>query len=274
MHDSKASCEPCSETESLLARSLVVFAEYDEARLRAYRPVGAPERIGVERWGSSTAMRFTEVGYFNRVYGVDASTVTGLASLLDFYSGCDHPIQLVAAPGVDLNDFAVPLQRAGFEPGPAYARVAQELAKASRFEPGHGVRLLERDEFDDETFLDLYLHGFGAAPDRHAAAKRNMRQLFDVDELHFFMATHAGTPAGIGMLYLSGSEAFLCAGATLPEFEQRGCHTALIQHRLMRAAELGAQRAVSWAYDGGSSHRNMAAQGFATIGIDRAWERP
>ena len=271
MEETNARCESISE--SSLARALAVFAEYDAARLRAYRTVGAPERIGFLRLGSSWALRFTEVGYFNRVYGVEASTISELAALDDFYGGIDHPVQLIAAPHVDLGEFAVPLRSAGFEPGPAYARVAHELASI-RFEPDPEVRLLERGEFDDETFLDLYLGGFRAAPERHAAAKRNMRQLFDVDGLHFTLATYAGTPAGIGMLYLSDRQAFLCAGATLPEFEQRGCHTALVQQRLKRAVELGAERAISWAYDGGNSHRNMTAQGFATLGVDRAWERP
>lgn len=49
---------------------------------------------------------------------------------------------------------------------------------------------------------------------------------------HFFIAEVQNTPAGIGVLYINNGIASLAASATLPEFQRKGCHTALIQNEL------------------------------------------
>jgi hypothetical protein len=264
---------PDSAGLSSLQGALEVFAEYDVARLLAYWQRGDPERIAIESFGQSLALRFDEVGYFNRVYHVDEETVARLADVLAFYAGSPHDVHLVGEAGFDGWRHRDALLGLGFRPGPSYARVITELGAVRAERPPAGVEVLSKDELDAEAFLDLYLRGFGADPARVAAAKENMRLLFDVRDLHFWMGLVDGVPAGIGMLYLSGERAFLCAGATLPEYEKRGCHTALIRHRLAAAHALGASVAVSWATAGGASHRNMVAQGLATVAIDRSWER-
>ncbi len=45
----------------------------------------------------------------------------------------------------------------------------------------------------------------------------------------FFIAEIQNTPASIGVLYINKGVASLAASATLPEFQRKGCHTALIQ---------------------------------------------
>ena len=47
----------------------------------------------------------------------------------------------------------------------------------------------------------------------------------------FFIAEVQNIPAGIGVLYINKGVASL-ASATLPEFQRKGCHTALIQNEL------------------------------------------
>ena len=48
----------------------------------------------------------------------------------------------------------------------------------------------------------------------------------------FFIAEVQNIPAGIGVLYINKGVASLAASATLPEFQRKGCHTALIQNEL------------------------------------------
>ncbi len=259
-----------------LEHALEVFAEYDVDRILAYKNAGDPARVAVERFGDSLAIRFSEVGYFNRVYHVDSRTLAHLDKLATFYRLVEQPVQFIAAAGTDLGRHSEILGRYRFAPGPSYARVSMDLSELSttQQELPPGVEILTPAREDRETVLEVYLRGFGADEANIAAAKNNMRRLFELPQLHFWLGLVDGVPAGIGMLYTSRDQAFLCGGTTLPAYVQRGCHTALIRHRLEQARNLGSTRAISWAYENSESHKNMCAQGMATIAVDRAWDRP
>lgn len=259
-----------------LDRALEIFAEYDTARLLAYRHTGDPSRVAIEKIGGSLALRFTEVGYFNRVYHVDSNTLEHMEELAAFYEPVQQPVQLLAAAGTDLAPHTNELEAFRFAPGPSYARVGADLSDlpTETQELPPGVEVVTPGAEDQETILDVYLRGFGAEKANIEAAKINMRRLFNLPNLYFSLGRVDGTPVGLGMLYVSGQQAYLCGGTTLPSHARRGCHTALIRHRLDQARELGATRAVSWAYDKSESQKNMVAQGLSTLTVDRAWDRP
>ncbi len=73
----------------------------------------------------------------------------------------------------------------------------------------------------------------------------------------FFIAEVQNTPAGIGVLYINNGIASLAASATLPEFQRKGCHTALIQKRLETAIESNCHLIVGQAKFGSGSQNNM-----------------
>ena len=86
---------------------------------------------------------------------------------------------------------------------------------------------------------------------------QNNEILYNKPGWHFFIAEFQNTPASIGVLYINNGVASLAASATLPEFQRKGCHTALIQKRIETAIEFNCKLIVGQARFGSSSQNNM-----------------
>ncbi len=258
---------------------LGLFCTYDRLRLERFRLRGDLDRIRIRSIGQAQALRFDEVGYFNRVYHCGLETVSVrpfLDEVEEFYRGTTHPIELVPAAGVDLSDSAIELTARGFQPGPRYARLALDLENHTRSieGPTSGISLRSPMQEDREAVLDIYLRGFGAPEAAFEEARANMHLLFGLEGLEFWIGEVDGVAAGIGMMFTVGADAFLCGGATLPGLRRNGCHRALIQHRIRTAQARGARQVVSWAHSGGESQSNMMDNGLQLAFEDQAWVRP
>ena len=71
------------------------------------------------------------------------------------------------------------------------------------------------------------------------------------------MAIFKGEPAGIGVLFQYDGIGTLAASATVPEFRNKGVHSALISKRLEKARQLNCNLIVGQAAYGSVSQRNM-----------------
>ena len=92
------------------------------------------------------------------------------------------------------------------------------------------IRKLKENEFD--IFADIYVCGFNMPSFTKDSVRQNNEILYNEPGWHFFIAEVQNIPAGIGVLYINKGVASLVASATLPEFQRKGCHTALIQNEL------------------------------------------
>jgi ribosomal protein S18 acetylase RimI-like enzyme len=86
-----------------------------------------------------------------------------------------------------------------------------------------------------------------------------------------YIAEMEGVPTGVGFMCCWGDDAFLDGAATLPEYRQRGCQTALLAHRLREARALGARGAFSRTGEGSLSQRNLERAGFRVIQRMEVW---
>jgi hypothetical protein len=263
------------------ATALWLVAAYDRLRLETYRDRGPRGgSIRVDSIGGATALRFEDVGYFNRIYSADESVADHLAEIEAFYAGIAFHCELVGPAAIDPARSRAGIDRAcsrrGWLPGSCYAWVAAQGRALDRAPPSRPPRFEIRPPecSERELFVSTYLRAFEAAPGRFVAALPNMRHLFDLAELSFLVAFARGEPAGVGVLYRAGAAAVLCGGATLPRFRNQGCHTALIEARIRMALDLGCRSVVSWARAGGQSHANMRRAGLSTVGITSAWRFP
>ncbi|HWC96791.1 MAG TPA: GNAT family N-acetyltransferase [Candidatus Sulfopaludibacter sp.] len=220
------------------------------------------DRIRVASFGSATALRFDDVGYFNRVYSAEPDVVELLPELEEFYRHGNFGCELVGASAAS---------RTGWKPSHRYAWMyAPDIGTLARDTSGvFDIRPVQPSE--QELYLLVYLRAFEAQEDRIPSALRNMRHLFDRPELDFLLAWYDGQPAGIAQLMRCDGAALLCAGAALPEFREMGCHASLLAARIALAADAGCQRLYSWAVAGGQSHANMRKAGLQTAGITQAW---
>jgi hypothetical protein len=258
--------------ESASIAALQLFARYDSLRLQTYQERECHgERIRILRIGSATALRFDDVGYFNRVYAPDQSIAERLAEVEAFYRGCPFGCELLGPSGAPVNPIERACRLRGWIAGGRYAwlHVPTAMAMAPPIADEFTIR---QPEVEERTlFLLTYLQGFEAQPDRFAAALKNMRHLFEIPELLFLMAWKENRPAGVGMMYQVDETAALCAGATLPQHRRQACHAALLRARIQFAIQRGSKEIFSWATDGGQSQANMERAGLRTVGVTSAW---
>ena len=265
---------PRDETpHSDVARTaLQLIACYDSLRLQTYRDrEHHGDRIRVSPIGSASALRFDDVGYFNRVYSPDQSAAERLAEIETFYQGCNFGCELIGPIEGSGDEIGQACRGRGWVPGRRYAWLHAPIPAAVESRAPNGF-MIRRPQLEERTsFLLTYLRGFEAQPDRFDAALKNMRHLFHLNELEFLMASHGDQPAGIGMLYRKGKAALLCAGSTLPEYRLRGCHTALVAARIRLAQEHGCEQIFACTIPRGQSQANMQRAGLRAAGVTSAW---
>jgi GNAT superfamily N-acetyltransferase len=88
-----------------------------------------------------------------------------------------------------------------------------------------------------------------------------------------YLAHIDGKVAGGGTLAIRDGVAGLFGASTLPAYRGRGVQTALLHGRLARAAATGCDLAVSLAWPGSTSQRNIVRQGFNVLYTRVKFER-
>jgi hypothetical protein len=262
----------CSSVSTQLShpalRALQHVAQYDEMRLRTYRDnENHGDKIGIASIGPATALRFDDVGYFNRVYAGVHDVWDSIDEIESFYRGGPWGCELIG-PTDETSGPPVPPR---WSPGNRHAWLHGRVS-ALTLSPGSSEFTIRPPvESERVLFLRTYLRGFEASPTGFTAAVRNMRHLFKQPGLDFMMAWRKDRPAGIGVMYRAGDSALLCGGATLPGMRRRGCHHALVAARLRLARDYGCREVFSWASAEGQSQANMEHAGLRTIGITQGW---
>lgn len=110
--------------------------------------------------------------------------------------------------------------------------------------------------------------GRDSAADVHAreAILQAATLLTAMPEVHVYLATRAGLPAGAASLRLDADGIAQCSGATtLLEHRRRGIQTALLYHRLAVAAASGCDLAVVTTEPGSRSQANAQRHGFHSL---------
>jgi hypothetical protein len=247
------------------ASALQLVAHYDAMRVETYCDrENLGDRARVAPIGSAVALRFDDVGYFNRVYCADHSFLGRLPEIEEFYRrglfGCE-----LVAPG------SFTISRPGWAPANRYAWLCHPDCRLMATDRPTPFNIRPPRPSQQEQYLRAYLRAFEAQQDRIPGALRNMRHLFDRPELDFLMAWHGEMIAGIAMWMRCGDSALLCAGAALPEFREMGCHVALLAARIRRASEAGCRQIYSWAGLGSQSQANLQKAGLAIVGTTTTW---
>lgn len=239
-------------------------------RHRAFRPehgaalievaggvAGWPSKYGPPSMGKAIAI------------ALDAElTAADLDRIEAFYAERDVPAKLSLCPFTHASAFALlaergygvvdhlnVLSRTLVDALPAAAvpveRASDYLAWASLVRRGMGEP--EGDPMRDETIAVV----LGGSP-----------------QMHGFVASVAGGPAGGAGLLVDEGVATLFATSTLPEHRRKGVQASLVAARLAHAKALGCDLAVAMTDVGSDSQRNLERLGFrvgytATVFIER-----
>ena len=153
--------------------------------------------------------------------------------------------------------------------------LGRRLPGAALPSKAEGIELSLCDADDFDAWLDVLTTGF-MAPDTQGVTSHEEFPRQAMEDAIADMATTEGflrwlahresELAGGGSMRLdTDGVAQLCGSATLPAHRRRGVQTALLSHRLARAAEQGCDIAVVTTLPGSKSCENVMKQGFELL---------
>lgn len=264
-------------TRELARRIEQIDLDYTLSRLGGMQAAqGNPLGIMIEKFGEATAFlirAWPDFWYGNRVLGLGPADESRLEDIAKFFGEHNLPCRFEIIPGRMSWSLATRLHRLGFCQG-SFSAALYGLPQPDLLPPTPAVCVGEVEPDELALFLDLYQAGF-ELPEFNSREKNIVREWLERDAAHLklYLATVAGTPAGVAILYVKDNLGLLADAATLPAFRGQGCQTALLQHRIKEAARQGCELLTSFVEFGSASHRNVARAGLSVAYIKAMWWR-
>ncbi|GIX55974.1 N-acetyltransferase [Bacillus paranthracis] len=227
------------------------------SRLEALQAIKEnPMQVQIEQFGSATAFSSKVITgpAFNTIKGI--TNTTQIDEIISYYQSLQIPCRFEITPAQGTAELFQYLSQKGFYQSSFHTALYSTPREDPSLLPSNiSVRKLKENEFD--VFADIYVRGFNMPSFTKDGVRQNNEILHNKPGWHFFIAEVQNIPAGIGVLYINKGVASLAASATLPEFQRKGCHTALIQKRIETAIESNCHLIVGQARFGSSSQNNM-----------------
>ncbi|MES5885013.1 MULTISPECIES: GNAT family N-acetyltransferase [Bacillus cereus group] len=217
---------------------------------------GNPMQVQMKKFGSATTFSSKIIAgpAFNTVKGI--TNADALDAIISYYESLQIPCRFEITPAQGTAELFQYLSQKGFYQSSFHtALYSIPRVDPSLLPANISVRQLKENEF--HILADIYVRGFNMPSFTKDGVRQNNEILYDKPGWHFFIAEVQNTPAGIGVLYINNGIASLAASATLPEFQRKGCHTALIQKRIETAIESNCNLIVGQARFGSGSQNNM-----------------
>ncbi|HDR8024319.1 GNAT family N-acetyltransferase [Bacillus cereus group sp. Bce018] len=227
------------------------------SRLKALQALAEnPMQVQMKKFGSATAFSSKIIAgpAFNTVKGI--TNTDELDEIISYYQSLQIPCRFEITPAQGTAELFQYLSQKGFYQSSFRTALYSIPREDPSLLPANiSVRQLKENEF--HIFADIYVRGFNMPSFTKDGVRQNNEILYNKPGWHFFIAEFQNTPASIGVLYINNGVASLAASATLPEFQRKGCHTALIQKRIETAIEFNCKLIVGQARFGSSSQNNM-----------------
>ncbi|GHO59228.1 N-acetyltransferase [Ktedonobacter robiniae] len=223
---------------------------------------GNPYGVFIRSFGKAHAFlaQRANSAAFNRVHHISKNDLPYLDAILDWYRSYDavcsfEIIPLLTSPSLLWHFAKRGLYQSGFY-NVLYGLPGTETA---RF-PHIDIRAVEPEEKD--LFADVYFTSFGVSKtSANNYVRDSIRTLIDISSNQCFFAFIEKRVAAIAVLSVTQQIGYLGLAATLPSFRGYGCHKALLQVRIEKAASQGCQLVVGQAGVGTISQRNMERLG-------------
>ncbi|MGE6537971.1 GNAT family N-acetyltransferase [Bacillus luti] len=244
---------------TLDAASEIENAEIDmlSSRLEALQEInGNPMQVQMKKFGSATAFSSKVIAgpAFNTVKGI--TNRNQIDEIISYYQSLQIPCRFEITPAQGTAELFQNLSQKSFYQSSFHTALYNTPREDPFLLPSNvSVRQLKENEFD--IFADIYVRGFNMPSFTKDGVRQNNEILYNKPGWHFFIAEIQNTPISIGVLYINKGVASLAASATLPEFQRKGCHTALIQKRIETAIESNCNLIVGQARFGSGSQNNM-----------------
>jgi len=228
--------------------------------------------VTVAQFGRTIAAKAKSGRPSNKVYCFGPDDIPRLADILGFYAKDKLEPTFYLTPVGLTREVAAALTAAGFaqlefEQAILYGPPSSELTSSPRH-----ITIERVTEENLEDYVIALADGFEMPPSWRNAGIEEARRTFSADE-HRYLARIDGEPAAVASLRTREGVASLGGGATVPRFRGKGCHLALVRHRMDVAYMLGSTLVMGGANFGSGSFRNQLRAGLRLAYIECGWRR-
>ncbi|MCJ7842833.1 GNAT family N-acetyltransferase [Lederbergia sp. NSJ-179] len=265
-------------TEELARRIEQSEIELLESRLTGVQSIeGNPMGVEIKKFGDAVAYYVKNIPgpSFNNVKGVSANQLDEIDTILDFYHEREIPANFEITPAhCSVELFKLLSERGYFQRGfrtALCASIADDFILSAEQDTSISIREFEDDEF--AIFGQIYTKGFNMPSSLIDFVAQNNRVLHHNEHWTFYLARVKGEPAGIGVLFEKDGIATLAASATIPEYRNKGVHSALIAKRLQHAQQNHCHMIVGQTAYGSGSLRNMERAGMKIAYTKAIWTK-
>lgn len=235
-------------------------------------PADDPSAPVVARFGSTIASKARAGKPANKVFCFGTEDLALLEEILAFYEIDALEPWFYLSPMRFSRPIGEALAARGFAQQEFQQAILYGASMLRAIPAPSGVTIERVDAGNLDDFVRVTAEGFEWPPEWRAAAMEDMRRKFSPDS-HQFLARVDGVPAGAAGLERRGKWASLVGGAVVPRFRGRGCHLALVRHRLHHAHVLGHPIVKGAADFGSASFRNQLRAGLQLAYLESAWAR-
>jgi GNAT superfamily N-acetyltransferase len=235
---------------------------------------GNPLGIQIKSYGNTVAFlikAWPDFWYGQKVLGLSSADGVFLDEIAQLFRHNGLSCRFEIIPGNLDESLASGLSKLGFVQM-GFSTALYGCPKRSLQALPAGVTIQPVSSSHLDFFIDLYQDCF-EYPRLVENEKTVVRRWIEgaLHKMDCYIASLNNNPAGIGILYSHGKCSLLADAAVLPRYRSSGCHTALIQRRIDRAAERGCELLTSFPAFGSNSHRNLERAGLRIAYTKTMW---
>ena len=265
-------------TKQLAQRIEQNDSDYSLSRLGGMQQAaGNPLRIAINRYGNLNAFlieAWPNFWYGNRVLGLEPSSEIYLDEIIKLFDSHRLSFRFEIMPGNLNSSLASRLHKFGFSQMGFNTAVYGAPSLAIKTSSSGQLKIREVQPNEIDLFLNLYQDGFGLPRFNHKEREAVLSWLNRAKSNLYLCIAHIDElPAGVSVLYIENGTGLLADAATLPEFRSRGCHTAMIHHRIVQAEKAGCDLLTSFVEFGSTSHLNLERAGLRVAYTKSIWWR-
>lgn len=235
-------------------------------------PGWPPDVVTIVQFGRTIATKARGGRPSNKVFCFGPDDLHRLGEILAFYEVDNLEPTFYLTPGGFTADVAVALTRAGFAQREFEQAILYGVPSTELGAPPRHITIERVTAETLEEYVQTVADGFEFPPAWRAAAMDDVRRSFTPND-HRFLARVNGEPAAVATLRTREGAANLGGGATAPRHRNKGCHLALVHHRLDVAYLLGCTLVIGAANFGSGSFRNQLRAGLRFAYLESGWRR-
>jgi GNAT superfamily N-acetyltransferase len=250
--------------------------DYSLSRLGGMQQAkGNPLQIEINRYGNVNAFliqAWPDFWYGNKVLGLEPSSEIYLNEIVALFDSHNLSFRFEIMPGNLNSSLASRLHKLRFGQMGFNTAVYGQPSLAEQPSANKQVKVSEVKQNEVDVFLDLYQDGFDLPRLNNKEKDAVLSWLQRAKSSLYLCIAHVDdVPAGVGILYMENRIGLLADATTLPGFRGRGCHTAMIHHRIAQAEKRGCDLLTSFVEFGSTSHLNLERAGLRVAYTKSMW---